>query len=94
MLEFLNFKEFFFSKFLPTRTETKKMGDGRRERRKKYFFFGKITHVFGTYPPVKKRLGNPFLKDFVILRENFFSKKFLCDERRERQKEGTIGTRE
>ncbi len=46
------------------------------------FFFGKITHVFWGHAPIKKKVGNPFMKEFFD-----FDKKFKKngDERLERQ---------
>ena len=47
--------------------ETKKISEnfpGPENFFEKKFFFGKITHVFGDMPPVKKMARSPDLKEF------------------------------
>jgi hypothetical protein len=61
MLEFFTSERIFFGFFFAGWDFEKKNfgGGGRRERRKK-IFFGKIAHVFGDTPPVKKGGGSIF----------------------------------
>ncbi len=73
----------FFPKILPAGIFF--LGSGAETT--EFFFFGKITHVFRDTSPVKKRVGNPFLKEFFDFEEKFFQKN--CAVRQEQRKEGT-----
>ncbi len=82
MLEFFDFEKIFFA------CGTLKFFLGYKRWERRFFFLEKSHMFFLGHAPRKKGWGIHFWRNFSILRNYFFRKKF-GGERRERRKEGT-----